>query len=178
MNNPKNPTNNFQEICKNCGFCCDGTLFRYATINEGEVNENFEIIKNPSSGKRHFKQPCPYHVGICTLSLDTRPHVCSSFKCKLLKKLDRGVVEVDTAFSQVEKTKTMISELTNELNQLNVTIEGSIHEKYSNFKEAQEKEVGELGFRKKHGVLSIKYVALKETLDKHFRPKKKPGNDE
>ena len=26
-----------QELCKRCGFCCDGTLFRYAVVNDDDV---------------------------------------------------------------------------------------------------------------------------------------------
>jgi len=26
-----------QELCKRCGFCCDGTLFRYAVVKDDDV---------------------------------------------------------------------------------------------------------------------------------------------
>ena len=109
MNDPKNPTNNFQDLCKNCGFCCDGTLFNHAIIEENEENEHFEIFTNSESGKRYFKQPCPYHNGICTLQLDTRASICSSFKCRVLKQLERGAIEtIDASGKEAQLKQSML----------------------------------------------------------------------
>lgn len=178
MNDSKNPTNHFQEVCKKCGFCCDGTLFKNATLQDDEVHENFEIIENPNSGKRHFIQPCPHHVGICTLNLDKRASICSSFKCKLLKKLDTNEIDTNQAIEIVEQTKFMISDLASELKYLDDEIEGTIHEKFNTLKNAEEARMQELGLPTSQGALSVKYAAIQEVLNRNFRPKKQHLNDD
>lgn len=178
MNDSKNPTNHFQEVCKMCGFCCDGTLFKHASLLDDEVNENFQIIENPNSGKRHFVQPCPHHAGICTLDLDNRASICSSFKCKLLKKLDTNELDTEQAHEIVGQTKFMINELDAELKYLNEDIKGTIHEKFNMLKKAEEARLHELGLPTSQGALSVKYGDIQEILNRHFRPKKHHLNDD
>ena len=67
----------------------------------------------------------------------------------------------------------MISDIENELNRLEVEQDATFHLRYKNFKEGKEKELGEVNFRKKHSHLIIKYVALKNYLNTHFRQKKR-----
>jgi hypothetical protein len=76
-----------QEICVKCGLCCDGTLFSNATVIPGEkgtmppyMEENYLKVGE----KESFLLPCLYFDTKCTIYDKKRPHVCSSFRCKLL----------------------------------------------------------------------------------------------
>ena len=76
--------NQEQEICRACGFCCDGTLFKRANSFKGEVllpKMEAEII----NGSYHFKQPCAYFDQHCTAYDQQRPRDCTTYKCHLLK---------------------------------------------------------------------------------------------
>ncbi|MBO0948193.1 hypothetical protein [Fibrella forsythiae] len=80
-----------QEICVQCGFCCDGTLFSHATLQPGER------VNLPPKLEQHyvqydtgdyFKQPCAYFAGCCTIYDQPRLHICSSFRCQLLRNVE------------------------------------------------------------------------------------------
>lgn len=65
-------------------------------------------------GKGHaFYQPCQYleHTA-CSLYEDPkRPHVCGKFRCKLLKSLLAGDVELDSALETVRSTRNLLADL-------------------------------------------------------------------
>ena len=97
------------ELCRQCGFCCDGTLFASVTVVEEEVVEIGIRVKKRNDGKLIFHQPCPeFSWGACSI-YDTRPAKCQSYQCKLQKKvmnaslsLDEGRVVISAVKLQAE----------------------------------------------------------------------------
>lgn len=89
-----------QELCVGCGFCCDGTLFRYAELQKEELPRVPEkIIKALFIEKEedYFRLPCGYFSSKCTIYDETRPSVCGIFRCQLLKDFAAGKVDFDEA---------------------------------------------------------------------------------
>jgi hypothetical protein len=79
-----------ETLCKSCGMCCDGTLFRRALLKPEEVEPakrlGLRVIQD-----RGFEQPCPaWQNSGCTVYSD-RPSVCRSFICRLwARQRDEG----------------------------------------------------------------------------------------
>ena len=91
-------TNDNQNICTSCGFCCDGTLFNHANIKENEQIATGYLFTIIEKEKRAFKQPCPhYNNNICGI-YTARPYaVFKSFQGKLLKALRAGNISFNDA---------------------------------------------------------------------------------
>src|SRR5579863_1742874 len=109
---PLTPESNESEICLNCGFCCDGTLFPNAVSGPGETAESFIAIGlTPTEGspgeKSGFSLPCPHFAGLCTIYASPRPWICGAFRCRLLRSVERGKYTVTQAQQIVHETKAM-----------------------------------------------------------------------
>jgi len=89
-----------QSICIKCGLCCDGTLFDNAVLNPGEkgnLPEKMEHNYVKSGEKEYFKLPCLYFNEKCTIYDQKKAHVCSAFRCQLLKNLSKGKINKKNA---------------------------------------------------------------------------------
>ena len=84
-----------KSICVGCGLCCDGTLHGRTTVRPDDearvARAALEIMEE--GGKRFFEQPCPnLECSKCTVYA-TRPEVCRTYRCNLLRSLDRGRID-------------------------------------------------------------------------------------
>ena len=95
-----------QLVCVRCGFCCDGTLFMHAHLNEGErgnIPEKIEKASFTEAGKDYFRLPCQYFSGKCTIYDRKRAYVCGSYRCQLLKDMEEGKISIDEAYKTVRQ---------------------------------------------------------------------------
>ena len=84
------PTNKEQELCVNCGMCCDNTLFDIVIIQPNDdVPEKLIEREVFQDGNHYFKLPCPYFIGCCSIYDQAKPQRCSEFICSLLKKVQK-----------------------------------------------------------------------------------------
>lgn len=93
-----------QSVCIRCGFCCDGTLFQHAHLNEGErgaLPVEIEKASFSEGGRGYFRLPCRYFSGKCTIYDRQRAYVCGSYRCQLLKDLSDGMVTSEVAHETV-----------------------------------------------------------------------------
>jgi hypothetical protein len=104
-----------EELCIECGLCCTGHLFTYASLKDDEVADAYALglpvdtQNNP--GDRYFTLPCPLYDGKCSIYVDPRkPEKCTSYKCKILKDLEANQIPIEQALKEVQNTKVMISE--------------------------------------------------------------------
>lgn len=101
--------NNANQLCSACGMCCDGTLFQSATVglsDEAQVAATGLIVNN-NQGELSFAQPCKFYCqSQCSIYLQ-RPPVCMSYRCRLLKKLDRGEIELEDALAKVKMVRAL-----------------------------------------------------------------------
>lgn len=87
------PENKEQEVCVNCGICCDNTLFDIVVIQPDEVvKDGFTQKEVFRDGVRYFTLPCPYFDKCCTIYDQEKPRRCTEFKCWLLKRMTAGEV--------------------------------------------------------------------------------------
>ena len=95
-----------QELCRNCGFCCDHTLFDIAGIKADEIlPEKFVGMECRKDDQRYFKLPCPYFDGVCTIYQEEKAHVCGSFRCKVLKDSTDGKISFSDALEIIKDIK-------------------------------------------------------------------------
>jgi len=110
-----------QEICVECGFCCDGTMFVYAVLNPGEKGCLPERIEENvfSEGERdYFRMPCRYFEDRCTIYDRKRADVCGSYRCQLLNDFSEEKISFDQAMEMVEKANEVRSELLDQYGKL------------------------------------------------------------
>jgi hypothetical protein len=87
-------------ICRECGFCCDGTLFDNAVLCPGErafLPEKMAENYHKNDGQELLSLPCPYFDGICTIYRNHKPKVCSTYFCRLSGEVSEKKTSVDQA---------------------------------------------------------------------------------
>jgi uncharacterized protein len=102
-------------LCKSCGLCCSGHLFTWVRLAAVELNPSqalgLNVIRSDPR-QRGFTQPCPLWQGQCTIYTSPNyPHVCGTYKCKLLKELLDENIPLPESLTVVQRVKEMIREL-------------------------------------------------------------------
>jgi len=169
---PEDKINYEQELCKICGLCCDGTIFKGAyIINEMDLersrsfNLSFDSTKD---NKIFFKLPCHHFNGICTIYHVRRPHICGSFYCDLIVKLRKKEMKFDKVKEIIEETvdksKTIKQYLLNhkELSCISIYL---FNERLIELEKENEDMVS---IRRKYGKLIIHNYTLNKLLKKYF----------
>jgi hypothetical protein len=102
-------------LCKSCGLCCTGHLFIWAKLRPAELDPAEALgmtVFRSDPRQRGFSHPCPLWKGQCTIHDSPHyPHVCRSYKCKLLKEVIGENISLVNAQTRVEQAKAMIREL-------------------------------------------------------------------
>jgi hypothetical protein len=112
---PTTPQPSEAEICLDCGFCCDGTLFGKVVAGKGDTTEALVALGltpvEDSPGERMgFRQPCPHFAGCCSVYA-SRPHTCAVFRCRLLKSVEAGTYTATQALQKVREVKALRKKL-------------------------------------------------------------------
>lgn len=154
-------SNEEQSICIRCGFCCDGTLFDRAHVKEKEiVHPTLTHLVHEFEGDTYFKLPCPNFDTKCTIYCDNKPKICSSFRCKILREVEKEMLnrkEADHIIDEVKKQRAEIFSLYEELTQKQATSIRAIHMEVLDQKD------------KRLELLKIKCTLLSILLVKHFK---------
>lgn len=101
-----------QNICVDCGFCCDRTLFDVARVyDDEELWGVFAERETMVNEQRYFKLPCPHFDKKCTIYDQNKPRICSTFRCKILKRFSDNEISKDDALTTVEEVKKQRQEL-------------------------------------------------------------------
>lgn len=108
---------NEQELCVSCGFCCDNTLFHVASLDEDE-SIPVKLKKQELEGDYFFKLPCPYFDCKCTIYDQSKPKICSAFKCELIREMNKENVSLEEAKLIVENVKTERDQILKEYQKL------------------------------------------------------------
>src|SRR5262245_57065524 len=108
----KYPPKDEQDICIACGFCCDHTLFDYAFLKpKEEVSGHFAKSRVTINDNDYFSLPCPHFKGKCTIYDQEKPCVCSTFKCKLLKRFGEGKIDKSNTLKIIYQAKALRGEV-------------------------------------------------------------------
>ncbi len=97
------------QLCPNCGLCCDSTLFADVELRAGDDAKQLAklglVLKRKERTKTAFAQPCACFDGkLCTIYAD-RPKRCWLFECGLLKKVKGGRNEGERGIKENHRGK-------------------------------------------------------------------------
>lgn len=102
-------------LCKACGLCCTGHMFINAEFTPPEVETTRALglsVLQADPEKPVFQLPCPLWQGHCTIyNHPHKPSICGNYKCKLLKEVEGGQLDLSAALIVVEQAKGLIREL-------------------------------------------------------------------
>jgi len=103
--------NNVEQLCPNCGLCCDSTLFADVELRAGEDAKRLRqlglTLVQKTKSKLAFAQPCACFDGkLCGIYAD-RPRQCRKFECGLLKRVDAGEMTSGAALKKISEAKIL-----------------------------------------------------------------------
>lgn len=106
-----------QDICIDCGLCCDGTLFSQAVLRKSERGNLPPKIEESSvtgtEADYYFNLPCGYFAGRCSIYESRRPEVCSRYRCQILHDISGGKISAEKAKDVVSQAKVLREEIIN-----------------------------------------------------------------
>jgi Fe-S-cluster containining protein len=103
--------NAINQLCPNCGLCCDSTLFADVELRAGDdakrlAKLGLSLVKKGKT-KLAFAQPCACFDGtFCRIYAD-RPKRCRLFECGLLKNVQAGEMSAGAALKKISEAKTL-----------------------------------------------------------------------
>lgn len=102
-------------LCRECGLCCDWSIFRSAALQPSEVewavSRRLPLLQN---GKElSFALPCVLLEAregerVCG-DYEHRPAACRAFECKVLTRYQHGELSRTDAFAVVRKARTLVT---------------------------------------------------------------------
>jgi Fe-S-cluster containining protein len=103
--------NNVEQLCPNCGLCCDSTLFADVELRAGEDAKRLRqlglTLVQKTKSKLAFAQPCACFDGKLCGIYDNRPRQCRKFECGLLKRVDAGEMTSGAALKKISEAKIL-----------------------------------------------------------------------
>jgi Fe-S-cluster containining protein len=101
--------NGVEQLCPNCGLCCDSTLFADVELRAGDDAKRLEklglTIGQKTRTKLAFAQPCACFDGkFCKIYAD-RPKRCRLFECGLLKRVEANEMTAGAALRKISEAK-------------------------------------------------------------------------
>lgn len=105
----ENMNDSVDQLCPNCGLCCDSTLFADVELRAGDDARWLEklglTIRQKTRTKLAFAQPCACFDGkLCRIYGD-RPKRCRLFECGLLKKVGADEMTAGAALKKIYEAK-------------------------------------------------------------------------
>jgi len=108
--------------CVTCGLCCDGTLFTFAVLKEGEIydasiREGLDRFHDGS--EPCFRLPCGFLEDCrCKVYHLQRPTICGSYECRLLKGYHEGKLSWEATANEIHEIKQMRSRVSSRMQSL------------------------------------------------------------
>ena len=101
--------NSIEQLCPNCGLCCDSTLFADVELRAGDDAQRLKplglTLFPKTKSKLAFAQPCACFGGkLCRICAE-RPKRCGLFECGLLKRVETGELRAKVALKKISEAK-------------------------------------------------------------------------
>ena len=101
--------NGIDQLCPNCGLCCDSTLFADVELRASDkparLNQLGLTLFRKTKTTTAFAQPCACFDGrLCKIYAD-RPKRCGLFECGLLKRVENGEATASAALKKISAAK-------------------------------------------------------------------------
>jgi Fe-S-cluster containining protein len=162
-----------QTLCRSCGLCCDGTLFGYVLLEAGDSPAPLQaggIAIHLQDAEPRFDLPCiAFQHGDCQVYAG-RPAVCRTYRCKLLKKYERGVTSWEEAQQQICRVRALRVEL-------GTALEGVVPGTGTIAIVSVMRQIpalaaltGDAELRKGWAPVTLRLSALRDYLRRHFQP--------
>jgi len=161
-----------QSICVSCGFCCDGTLFLHAHLNEGERGHlpvKIEQACFTEEKKDYFMLPCLYFSGKCTIYDKKKADVCSDYRCQLLKDFAQGKITLKDALETVRVAIQLRKEILTEARKVTGQAEIVFRQLLSWLGKKQKLAGADLKLSDDLEILLVKCNIFEALLIRHFR---------
>ncbi len=163
--------NTVDQLCPNCGLCCDGTLFADVELRAGDDAKRLArlglSLKKKGRVKIAFAQPCACFDGKLCKIYNERPKRCRLFECGLLKKVSAGEMTARAALKKISRAKELRGKVSELLQSFDTDDESAaLSERYATAMNAPVDLAG--GNTDRHGELMRVYRDLMETLQRDF----------
>lgn len=116
------PMNAVDQLCPNCGLCCDSTLFADVELRAGDDPKRLAklglTVWQKSKTKLAFAQPCVGFDGRFCKLYPERPKRCRLFECGLLKRVNSGTVMAAMALKKIQTAKARAQRIRELLRQI------------------------------------------------------------
>lgn len=101
--------NGIDQLCPNCGLCCDSTLFADVELRASDDPQRLRqlglTLAKKGRTKLAFAQPCACFDGRLCRIYHARPNRCRAFDCGLLKRVTAGEMTVKAALKKITEAK-------------------------------------------------------------------------
>ena len=107
-----------QQLCLECGMCCNGVIFGDVKLREGDDAARLESLGLRMKGKRAFSQPCAALEGCRCRIYEERPKYCREFECVVLENVKSGRLKKTVARGIIREAKKRVTRVERLLNEL------------------------------------------------------------
>ncbi len=107
--------NSIDQLCPNCGLCCDSTLFAdvelRASDNAARLSRLGLTLLKKNKFTTAFAQPCAGFDGkLCRIYAD-RPKRCQLFECGLLKRVESKEITPAAALKKITAARAQAEQV-------------------------------------------------------------------
>ncbi len=98
-------------LCADCGLCCNGVLHSFTWVEPDEAARltALGLQVRPREGGQSFGQPCvALREPLCAIYAE-RPSHCRRYRCRLLKRLEAGELDLASAQATVARARGALS---------------------------------------------------------------------
>ncbi len=121
--------NGIEQLCPNCGLCCDSTLFADVELRAGDDAKTLKklglSLEKKGRGKMAFAQPCACFDGKLCGIYQARPKRCRTFVCGLLKRAETDEMSAGAALKKITEAKKRAEKVRGLLRQTGSTDEAT-----------------------------------------------------
>ena len=103
-----------QELCLDCGLCCNGALFADVVLQPGDASGPLRALANPRRAARsaprplRLPQPCAAWDGCRCRFYRERPQYCRDFACALFKSVQAGTTGTAAALRVIRDARRQV----------------------------------------------------------------------
>jgi Fe-S-cluster containining protein len=161
-----------QNLCISCGLCCDGTFFARVDLakEDTEAKNGLVALAATFSIERElegFCQPCTALENKRCKIYVSRPQICRSFKCDVLKDYENGRIEFEAALGVINNTFRLRNERDASAEGVGIEVGSSTASGFV-AKVGKLLESVDMNEKRKYAQLAVNSFALELYISKHF----------
>ena len=101
-------TVNQEQLCLECGMCCNGVIFADVRLRKGDDGARLRAMGLRMKGKSMFCQPCAALEGCRCRIYEKRPRYCREFECTVLQSFNSGKLKKGSALRIIREAKKRV----------------------------------------------------------------------